>query len=338
MNKVSILVPVYGVERYIVRCARSLFEQSYQDLEFIFVNDCTQDRSIELLYEVIKEYPERRDAVKIINHQNNGGLAASRNTGLDHSTGEFVVCVDSDDWLASDSIELLVTKQQENDADMVSGHRLVHFENSEVLLPEREYEDKEQMTLQMMQHTWDHFVTGRLFRRSLFVDNGLRWQEGYDVAEDRYIMTLLAYHTKVFDTVDSVVYHYERGNVNALTKAIDGGRVMRNNKQEYGNVLFLEQFFQNKDSVYQKESTRCVMEQLICYMNATIAFSFKEEYYHVVSLIENRDETELKQIGWEKRGVKGWMRHHFGFMVFSRYKEKAIRIIKRHLEALFCHK
>ena len=338
MRKVSILIPVFGVEQYIERCSRSLFEQSYRDLEFVFVNDCSPDRSLDVLLEVIEDYPERKNAVRIVNHEKNSGLAASRNTGLDYSTGEFVVCVDSDDWLALDAVESLVTKQLENDADMVSGHRLIHFENREELLPERVYKDKEQMTLQMMQHTWDHFVTGRLFRRSLFIDNGLRWQEGFDVAEDRYMMTLLAYYTNVFDRVDSVVYHYERGNVNALTKSSNGRKVIRNNKQEYGNVLSLEQFFGDKELVYQKECTRCVMEQLEFYLRATVAFSFKEEYYQVVDLIEKRNDTDLKLIGWEKSGLRGWMKHHFGCMVFSHYKNKAIRFFKRKVKAVFRQK
>ena len=240
MYKVSILVPVYGVEKYIERCARSLFEQTYQDLEFVFVNDCTPDRSIEVLEAVEKDYPQRENSIKIISHEKNKGLAASRNTGLDYSTGEFVVCVDSDDWLALDAIEQLIKKQMESGADMVSGDRLIHYEDKEELLSERKYKDREQMVLQMMQHTWDHFVTGRVFRRSLFVDNGLRWIEGYDVAEDRFMMTLLSYYSTVFGTVDKTIYHYERGNVNALTKTQDGRKVLKNKKQGNLRDLCLE--------------------------------------------------------------------------------------------------
>ena len=66
--KVSICVPVYGVEKYIERCARSLFEQTYEDVEYVFVDDCTQDRSVELLQNVIENYPSRKDKVRII-HQ-----------------------------------------------------------------------------------------------------------------------------------------------------------------------------------------------------------------------------------------------------------------------------
>lgn len=329
MYKVSILVPVYGVEKYIERCARSLFEQTYQDLEFVFVNDCTPDRSIEVLEAVEKDYPQRENSIKIISHEKNKGLAASRNTGLDYSTGEFVVCVDSDDWLALDAIEQLIKKQMESGADMVSGDRLIHYEDKEELLSERKYKDREQMVLQMMQHTWDHFVTGRVFRRSLFVDNGLRWIEGYDVAEDRFMMTLLSYYSTVFGTVDKTIYHYERGNVNALTKTQDGRKVLKNKKQELGNLLSLERFFRDKESIYQKECTRCVMEHLKFYLQASVAYFSKDDFSHVVSMIDDRSDTDLQLIGWERSGVKGWLNHRFGYSVFLRYKNKAIRFIKR---------
>ena len=107
-KKVSILVPVYGVEKYIKRCARSLFEQTYDNIEYIFVDDCTQDRSIDILEEVLKEYPNRKNQVKILHHAKNRGLSASRNTALDASTGDYLMHVDADDYLHVDAIALLI--------------------------------------------------------------------------------------------------------------------------------------------------------------------------------------------------------------------------------------
>ena len=83
--KVSVCIPVYGVEKYIERCARSLFEQTMKDdIEFIFVDDCTPDKSIEILQKVLEEYPERKNQVKIIRHETNKGLTGARNTALKH--------------------------------------------------------------------------------------------------------------------------------------------------------------------------------------------------------------------------------------------------------------
>ena len=81
--KVSVCIPVYKVENFIEKCARSLFEQTMQEgIEFVFVNDCTPDRSIEILRQVLEEYPHRIELVKILHHDQNRGLVAARKTAL----------------------------------------------------------------------------------------------------------------------------------------------------------------------------------------------------------------------------------------------------------------
>ena len=76
---VSILVPVFNVEPYVERCCRSLFEQTYENLEFVFVDDCSTDNSIKIIEQVSSEYPSRSGQIQIVRHQKNRGLAASRN-------------------------------------------------------------------------------------------------------------------------------------------------------------------------------------------------------------------------------------------------------------------
>ncbi len=327
---VSILVPVYGVEQYIERCARSLFEQTYPNLEYVFVNDCTPDSSMEVLHKVMMDYPQRKDAVRAVNHDRNKGLAAARNTALDTATGEFIVIVDADDWLELDAVEQLVKKQLDNDVDMVSGNRIVHYTTEDGLLEERKYQSREEMTLQMMQRSWDHFVTGRLINKSLFVDNGLRWNEGLDLAEDRYMMTMLAYCSRGFDTVDCVVYHYERRNVNSITSGNSGKR-LKGNRQELGNVLALEHFFEDKEIVYQRECVRCVMEQLLFNLKEALAYAVKDEFKAIACTIDGRSEDDWKLIGWRKSGVKGWFLHNYGLMRMNWLKDKTIRFIKKRL-------
>ena len=80
--KVSIIVPVYNVSKFIERCARSLFEQTFESIEYIFVNDCTPDDSITKLNKIIIDYPQRSKSIRIIEHETNRGLAAARNSGL----------------------------------------------------------------------------------------------------------------------------------------------------------------------------------------------------------------------------------------------------------------
>ena len=181
---VSVLVPVYGVEQYIERCARSLFGQTYSNVEYVFVNDCTPDKSVEVLQRVLEDYPNRKVSVKIVNHEKNRGLAAARNTALNNATGEFVCHVDSDDWLELDAIEKLVEKQLETGADMVSGNMLVHTIRGVEEYYEPNYKNKEERLLRQLPASMDHNLSRRIIRRSLFEDNHIRAMEGCNMAGD----------------------------------------------------------------------------------------------------------------------------------------------------------
>ena len=90
MIKVSVIIPIYNVEHFITRCATSLLEQTMKDVEFIFVDDVTPDKSIHLLQEVLGHYPERKEQVKLIRHVTNQGLPAARNSGLAVASGEYI--------------------------------------------------------------------------------------------------------------------------------------------------------------------------------------------------------------------------------------------------------
>ena len=97
MPKVSVIVPVYGVEKYVERCARSLFEQTLDDIEYLFIDDCTPDKSIEILKKVLKDYPQRNNQVIIHRMESNSGQAAVRKWGMLNSTGDYVIHCDSVD-------------------------------------------------------------------------------------------------------------------------------------------------------------------------------------------------------------------------------------------------
>lgn len=118
--KVSVIIPVYNVERYIERCARSLFEQTMSDgIEFIFVDDCSPDDSINMLLSVLSQYPARKEQTTILHHKQNKGQAQTRITGILAARGEYVIHCDSDDWVAPDMYEKLYDFAFKNDYDMV---------------------------------------------------------------------------------------------------------------------------------------------------------------------------------------------------------------------------
>ena len=117
--KVSVIVPIYGVEAYIERCAVSLFEQTLDDIEYIFVNDCTPDNSMAILSEVLSRYPQRREQVRIINQPKNIGAAKAREDGIKAARGEYIIHSDSDDWVEKNMYQLLYEKAKADNSDMV---------------------------------------------------------------------------------------------------------------------------------------------------------------------------------------------------------------------------
>ena len=104
--KVSILVPVYNVEKFFSRCLESLFSQTYSNIEYVFVNDCTPDNSMIVLHDILQKYPNHVNNVKLIENPSNNGIAIVRNTLLDNAHGDYVLFVDSDDWIENDMVEI----------------------------------------------------------------------------------------------------------------------------------------------------------------------------------------------------------------------------------------
>lgn len=113
------IVPVYNVAPYIEKCARSLLEQTLENMEIIFVDDKTPDNSIEIINSLLDNYPSRKSQTKIIHKRKNEGLAAARKDGILAATGEYIIHCDSDDWADTTLYRTLYEKAKETGADIV---------------------------------------------------------------------------------------------------------------------------------------------------------------------------------------------------------------------------
>ena len=123
MDKISIIIPVYNVETYIHKCIGSVLAQTYRNIEVILVDDGSPDNS-----GIICDEYAKKDKRVIVIHKKNGGLSDARNAGIDAATGDYIVFVDSDDYIAPDMIEKLYETQKRNNADItVCGYRWVEF-------------------------------------------------------------------------------------------------------------------------------------------------------------------------------------------------------------------
>ena len=111
MYKLSVIIPVYNVERYIERCAVSLFEQTLQDVEFIFINDKTPDCSMEILKNICKRYSFLKNNIKLLEHERNSGSATTRITGIKAAQGTYIAFCDSDDWVETNMYKKCIIGQ-----------------------------------------------------------------------------------------------------------------------------------------------------------------------------------------------------------------------------------
>lgn len=215
LPKVSILVPVYGVESFIERCARSLFEQTYPNLEFIFVDDVTQDGSIAILKNIISDYPHHRNSIKIIEHNRNRGLAAARNTGLEYATGNYVMFVDSDDYLDKSAISITVDAALESDAELVVMGAVYEFTDgsqktrmSNPIPTDRETYFKNLISRDNHVNIW-----GNLIKTSVFRDNQVKFIEGLNFGEDFVTTPRIVYYcNQIIDLTSEPLYFYNQGN------------------------------------------------------------------------------------------------------------------------------
>ena len=204
-------MPIYNVEEYIERCARSVFGQTYDNLEFLFVDDCCTDDSINILERVIKDYPHLQKRIRVIHHEKNRGLSVSRDTLVYNSTGEFVYHVDSDDWLEPFAVEKLVRKQRETGADIVMGQWVDYRPNGLVVkaYPIGGDLDARSFLEASLSHVIYVAQWNRLIRRSLYVDNHIFWDENM-WREDFTPFYKIYYYAKSSAFVEDVIYNYER--------------------------------------------------------------------------------------------------------------------------------
>lgn len=216
--KVSVLVPVYGVEKYIERCAVSLFEQTYRDIEYVFVNDCTPDRSISILRSVVERYPDRAPQVRIIENAVNMGVGATRAAAIAAATGDCIMHADSDDYMPPRAVELLCAEMERSGADVVDGawQRFTSEGLSAPMPPCRSSSTKRYLSLMLCQNIVSNRMWGRLFRRALYTDNGITLMPGVDYSEDYSIMTRLMFYARR-SFISDVVYFYSDENTASYT-------------------------------------------------------------------------------------------------------------------------
>ena len=219
--KVSILVPVYNAESFITRCATSLFEQTYNEIEYVFVNDCSIDKSMSLLYEITEKYPHRKQQIKIVNNQKNQGIAKVRNILLENATGDYIYFVDSDDYIEITAIESLLDVAIKTRSDIVRyNYYEIQENNIKHRVENKPFSTKQQLLSDAISSQSGVDSMWKLFvKRELFTLNKLTFTLGINGCED-YIMSikLFFYANKITDINEAYYYYTVTGNNQSMTK------------------------------------------------------------------------------------------------------------------------
>ncbi|MCT3691986.1 glycosyltransferase family 2 protein [Elizabethkingia anophelis] len=217
---VSVIIPVYNAEKTLYKSIDSLINQSYPHLELIFINDCSQDNTLNILHQYEKKIVDNSKGlvIKIISHEENRGVAAARNTGLQNATGELIYYVDADDFIDERAIELLVEKQQENDADIVGCSWYLSFNQNKRRMNQPPFNDSLEAIQQMLngKMRWNLWLF--MVKRSLYEDYNIRFIPGMNMGEDLMVIMKLFVHANKVAFVNDALYHYGQSNEDSLTK------------------------------------------------------------------------------------------------------------------------
>lgn len=246
MNKnprVSLIIPIYNVSKFIEKCVISALQQTYNNVEIIFVNDCTPDDSIIKLNEVLQRFPNRIKDVVIINHDSNKGLAQSRNTGVKKASGEYVMHLDSDDYLEPDTIEKCVNTIIGENADaVIFGFRHI-FKNYNIVEHIEICKDHTKYINQLIRRQSLVCMCGGLYKRSLYTDFNIYAIPGLNMGEDYSTKPRLLYNAKKVVALDEPLYCYNHTNEGSYTQHFSESRI----KDIVKAISVLREFFKSKD-------------------------------------------------------------------------------------------
>lgn len=251
--KVSVIVPIFNARDYIERCAHSLFGQTLDDIEYIFVDDKSPDDSLVILDGVLAKYPGRQTRVKVLSMAENSKQAAARDRGVWESTGEYVIHCDPDDWVDADYYEKLYNTAKGGGYDVVTGDFLYEYDgktiandiNLDILNPrDALFTDK---------HT---FFTLWLFmiKSDLIKDNDIHFFPDVNLMEDWGFVLRAMFFAKSIYHVTDTFYHYRKDNPRSITAPEN---IKRFSGQRELFVKYLDAFL--KEQGCKTEEALCVL-------------------------------------------------------------------------------
>ena len=226
--KVSVIVPVYNTELYLERCLNSILNQTFKDIELIIVNDNSNDNS----HKIIETFINENNNIKYIDNKENKGVSNCRNEAIKISSGEYILFIDSDDYLDENMIETMYNEASNNDLDIAMCGYFVDYEdgntqNRIINLDENRIYSGYEILSEILHHK--NGVTGhswnKLIKASILKENNIQYPEHMKIYEDIAFFSRLFPYCKRIKNIKKIFYHYIQRN-NSSIKIIDDSIIL----------------------------------------------------------------------------------------------------------------
>lgn len=246
---VSVVIPVYKVEAYIMNILESIVSQTYDEIELILVDDGSPDRSIE----IAEQYLQNKDIDWRIIHKENAGLSAARNTGIENARGEFVICPDSDDYIEPNTIEQMMQYAQEHHLSCVfCGYKMVTLEDISMC---REYParkivyDASKIRTLFLERRIKLLVPGMLLKKSIY--DKIKFDPKCPYDEDIHFLWRLLFLEKSYGYISAPYYHY-LSRSNSMVHSLKQQDYLAASKAYAGMVKTLAKLYPNEMKLIKK--------------------------------------------------------------------------------------
>lgn len=202
MPKVSVIIPVYNVEKYLRKCLDSIINQTLKDIEIICVNDCSPDNSLDIL----KEYTSKDNRIKIINFEENEGVSVARNTGIESANGDYISFIDPDDYIDTDFYEKLYSETNNCEIEVIKG-------NLQIISDDKAKTTSINSTIHNHQNNVQYFTSNfssAIYKKNFLINNNILFPTNIIIGEDICFLQKVAYCAKSFKCIDNTFYNYVR--------------------------------------------------------------------------------------------------------------------------------
>lgn len=235
-NLVLIIIPLYNVEQYVEVALESAFNQTFADIEYILVDDCSTDQTMEVVDRLVAEC-SRRNSIKIVHHEKNGGLSAARNTGIEYASGNFIFFMDSDDEIVPDCIERHYEVLKASDADFTIANIRLEGAKSIHIKPISDEVKRIPLRTSYLKRMWSVSAWNKLYRRRFLEENELTFQEGLlheDILWSYKVVSKAK--TAAFVTEATYVYKIHQGSITTS----------KNSKRKIDSLLYILNVLMNE--------------------------------------------------------------------------------------------